>query len=41
MFDEDWLVVQPDSYRFRLDTDAGVRVRIVLREYVACEVAWD
>ncbi len=38
---EDWLVVQPHNYRFRVDTDDGVRVRIVLREYLACDIAWD
>lgn len=41
VYKEDWLVVQPDNYRFRVDTDVGVRVRIVLREYLACEIAWD
>lgn len=41
VFKEDWLVVQPENYRFRVDTADGVRVRIVLREYLACEVAWD
>lgn len=41
VFSEDWLVVQPGNYRFRVDADDGLRVRIVLREYLACEVAWD
>lgn len=33
-----WLVVQKDRFRYRLD---GTWVRMVLREYLAIEVAWD
>lgn len=41
VFKEDWLVIQPENYRFQVHADDGVRVRIVLREFLACEVAWD
>lgn len=41
VFTEGWLVVQDGNYRFRVDTDDGMRVRIVLREYLACEVVWE
>jgi hypothetical protein len=40
VFSEGWLVVQPGNYRFRVDADEGLRVRVVLREYLACDVAW-
>ena len=40
-FQEPWLVVQEDRYRYRVDQDDGWRVRMVLSEYLACEVAWD
>jgi hypothetical protein len=41
VFSEGWLVVQEGNYRFRVDTDDGVRVRMVLREYLASDVAWE
>lgn len=40
-FDESWLEVQPDRYRFRTFQDGGLRVRMVIREYLACEVCWE
>lgn len=35
-----WIIVQPNIYRFRVSLSDGLRVQIVLREYLACEVAW-
>jgi hypothetical protein len=32
-----WIVVQPDRFRYRVD---GTEVRMVLRGYLACIVAW-
>lgn len=40
-FDEDWLEVQSGRYRFRTSQNDGLEVRIVIREYLACEVRWD
>lgn len=38
----DWVLVQPDRYRYLVtETDTGAVVRIVLSEYLACEVIWD
>lgn len=39
-YDNGWIVVQQDRYRYRTSQDAGLSVRIVLREYLACEVVW-
>lgn len=39
--DDGWLEVQEGRYRFRPFADGDVGVRIVLREYLACEVRWD
>lgn len=37
-----WIVVQPGRYRYlAVATAAGPIVRIVLSEYLACEVCWD
>jgi hypothetical protein len=42
LLDEGWLIVQEDRYRFLpLQGAAGVGARIVVREYLACEVIWD
>jgi hypothetical protein len=40
VFQEDWIVVQEDNYRFRVSQEDGLTVKIVLREYLACEVRW-
>ena len=37
----DWIVVQPDRYRYAVAETGGVIVRMVLSEYLACEVVWD
>lgn len=34
-----WQIVQPGRYRYLVD-DSGMTVRIVLSEYLACEVSW-
>lgn len=41
VFGGGWLEVQPDRYRYRVSQDGGMRVSIVLREYLACEVVWN
>jgi hypothetical protein len=39
---EGWVVAQPGRYRYlAVATEAGPIVRIVLSEYLACEVHWD
>lgn len=35
-----WIEVQPGRYRYLCAVDKGVLVRIVLSEYLACEVVW-
>jgi len=35
-----WLQVQPGRYRYMTDVQAGALVRMVLSEYLACEVSW-
>jgi hypothetical protein len=35
-----WIIVQPDRYRYLTSVNDGVTVRMVIREYLACEVAW-
>jgi hypothetical protein len=37
---QEWIEVQPSRYRYLATVDATVRVRIVLSEYLACEVIW-
>jgi hypothetical protein len=42
IYEEDWLTVQEGRYRFRVfDSDGGIGVRMVIREYLACEIVWD
>jgi hypothetical protein len=36
-----WVVVQPGRYRYAVNETGGVLVRIVLSEYLACEVSWE
>ena len=36
----EWLVVQPGRYRYMAYVDGRAVVRVVLSEYLACEVAW-
>ena len=35
-----WIVVQPGRYRFLASPGVPLQVRIVIGEYLACEVAW-
>lgn len=37
----DWIIVQPDRYRYAVKETGGISVRIVLSEYLACEVSWE
>jgi hypothetical protein len=37
----DWIIVQPDRYRYAVTETNGVFVRMVLSEYLACEVIWE
>lgn len=39
--DNDWIEVQPGRYRYLTTIDAVVRVRLVLSDYLACEVIWN
>lgn len=36
----DWIVCQPDRYRYIVLADSGVVVRMIFSEYLACEVSW-
>jgi len=36
-----WVVVQPGQYRYRAWVGDGTFVRMVVSEYLACEVVWD
>jgi hypothetical protein len=38
--DKDWIIVQPENYRYLVSQEDGDFVQIVLREYLACRVAW-
>lgn len=37
----EWIVVQPNRYRYAVAETGGVLVRMVLSEYLACEVVWE
>jgi hypothetical protein len=39
--DDGWQVVQPGRYRYLVTHSGPMTVRIVLSEYLACEVVWD
>jgi hypothetical protein len=41
VYSEGWLVVQEGNYRFRVSQADGLTVKIVLSEYLACQVVWD
>ncbi|CAK8717345.1 HNH endonuclease [Candidatus Electrothrix aarhusensis] len=36
-----WIQVQKNRYRYTVDDHGGVLVRMVLSEYLACEVEWE
>jgi len=37
----DWIVVQPARYRYAVAETGGVLTRMILSEYLACEVVWE
>ncbi len=39
-YENGWIEVQPGNYRFMALCDGSLRIRMVLREYLACEVEW-
>jgi hypothetical protein len=41
VFSEGWVTVQDGTYRFHVSEESGMSVKIVLREYLACQVNWD
>ena len=36
-----WIVVQPRQYRYAVDQHGGIRVQMMLAEYLACVVEWE
>ncbi len=40
-FSSEWVVVQKNRYRYLAAITGGLVVRMVLSEYLACEVIWD
>jgi hypothetical protein len=40
-FDGGWVEVQPGRYRYLTFADGGVTIRMVISEYLACEIVWD
>lgn len=36
-----WITVQPGRYRYSVEQNGNVIVRIVLSEYLACHIEWD
>jgi len=41
VFSEGWVTVQEGNYRFHVSDENGMAVKILLREYLACQVLWD
>ena len=41
VFSEGWITVQDGNYRFHVSDENGMAVKIVLREYLACQVVWE
>ncbi|WP_439850056.1 hypothetical protein ACTACG_17965 [Pseudomonas syringae] len=35
-----WLIVQHNRYRYRIDWQNGIEVRMVIGEYLACKITW-
>jgi hypothetical protein len=40
-WNDGWLVVEPNRYRFWVDWSSGVTVRTIIWEYLATETRWD
>lgn len=38
---EPWIIVQPGRYRYTADGSKGVKVQIVISEYLACVIVWE
>jgi hypothetical protein len=38
---EGWVTVQDRNYRFHVSDENGLAVKIVLREYLACQAVWE
>ena len=36
-----WIVAQPERYRYHASQVGGIEVRIVIHEYLACQVQWE
>ena len=36
-----WIIVQPERYRYLAFVDDRIIIRIVISEYLACEIAWN
>lgn len=36
-----WIDVQPERYRYSVDYNGSVNVRIVIADYLACEILWE
>ena len=36
-----WVVVQSGRYRYTVSEEVGIRVRMVLSDYLACEAFWN
>ena len=36
-----WIIVQSGRYRYSVDEPGGVVVRLVIGEYLACQVEWE
>jgi hypothetical protein len=41
VYSEGWITVQDGNYRFHVSDENGTAVKIVLREYLACQVVWE
>ena len=41
VYNEGWITVQPDRYRYTVIQSERVEVRMVFSEYLACQVAWE
>lgn len=41
VFSEGWITVQDGNYRFNVSEENGMAVKIVLREYLACQIIWE
>lgn len=41
VYNEGWITVQPDRYRYAVIQSERVKVRMVFSEYLACQVTWE